>query len=79
MLRDHKRHVIVESTAGPLGQFAESRLGELFGRRVIAIRQPTCYPVTVEELAGAIASFKHAIRIQQQTVARAKRDNFSVG
>ena len=65
VLRDHKRHVIVESTARPLGQFAEGRLGELFGRRVIDVRQPTCHPVTVEELAGVIAGFRHAIRIQQ--------------
>ena len=79
VLRDHKRHVIVESTAGPLGQFAESRFGELFGRRVIDVRQPTGHPVTVEELAGAIASFRHAIRIQQQTIAGAKMGNFRVG
>ena len=26
------------------------------GRRVLDVRQPTCHPVTVEELAGAIAS-----------------------
>ena len=37
VLRDHKRHVIVESTARPLSQFAESCLGELFGRRVLDV------------------------------------------
>jgi len=38
VLRDHKRHVIVELTACPPGQFAKSRLGELFGRRVMDVR-----------------------------------------
>jgi hypothetical protein len=37
VLGDHKRHVIVESTAGPLRELAEGRPGELFGRRALVV------------------------------------------
>jgi hypothetical protein len=46
---------------------------------VLDVRQPAGHAVTVEELAGAIARFQHAIRIQQQTIAGAKGGDFGIG